>query len=449
MRYELLGQNIESGQWMWSKERAYKAVENYQRYEKHYSQIMSVYEYWVETGKKLEFIRANPNTGTPEYWVKPKDVVPADSKWLDIPAYGNQKYYPTCKSEVLLDRIIRHLSDTNDMVLDAFAGSGTTLAVAEKLGRRWIGIDCGKLAIYTIQKRLLGLREGIGNKGKVLPPQPFTLYNAGLYDFSQLKRLPWDEWRFFALHLFGCRDEPHSVGGVALDGYRGADDVLVFNHLQHGGVVLDYGFIDDLHAQLGGKVGARFFIIAPAASVTFLEDYIAKGRTRYYVLRIPYSIINELHARDFEAIIQPMDESQVNATVEAVGFDFVRLPEVACEYWSEPPAGQLIHEAVIHIVTFKSKAMVKGATQKDNLETLSMVMVDYDYDGEVFALDAVFYAGEVAKRDWQVRLPLEVLGQQAMIIYIDIYGNEYREVKTLSDFTPVSVDTVAPENVNG
>jgi site-specific DNA-methyltransferase (adenine-specific)/adenine-specific DNA-methyltransferase len=342
--------------------------------------------------------------------------------------------YPTQKPEELLRRVLESATEEGDIVLDAFAGSGTTLAVAEKLGRRWIGIDCGKLAIYTIQKRMLTLREGIGNKGKPLQPRPFTLYNAGLYDFSQLKRLPWEEWRRFALLLFQCRDEPHTVGGVSLDGYRGADDVLVVNHLQHGGVVLDYGFIDDLHAQIGGKVGARFFIIAPAASVTFLEDYIDKDRTRYYILRIPYSIINELHSRDFEAITQPVDESEVNATVEAVGFDFIRLPEVECEYHIAPRKGQMINEAVIRIKTFKSRAMVKGATQKGNLETLSMVMVDYDYDGEVFALDAVFYAADIQKNAWEIRMPLESLGKQVMIIYMDIYGNEYREVKTPADF---------------
>ena len=343
--------------------------------------------------------------------------------------------YPTQKPEELLRRVTESATSEGDIVLDAFAGSGTTLAVAEKLGRRWIGIDCGKLAIYTIQKRMLTLREGIGNQGKPLRPKPFTLYNAGLYDFAQLKRLPWEEWRRFGLLLFQCRDEPHTVGGVQLDGYRGADDVLVFNHLQHGGVVLDYGFIDDLHAQIGGRVGARFFIIAPAASVTFLEDYIDRGRTRYYILRIPYSIINELHSRDFEAITQPVDESQVNATVEAVGFDFIRLPEVECDYLLRPRPGEMINEAVICIKTFKSRAMVKGATQKGNLETLSMVMVDYDYDSEVFALDAVFYASDIEKNGWEVRLPLESLGKQVMIIYMDIYGNEYREVKTPADFS--------------
>ncbi|RMH16628.1 MAG: site-specific DNA-methyltransferase [Gammaproteobacteria bacterium] len=342
--------------------------------------------------------------------------------------------YPTQKPEELLRRVIESATEEGDIVLDAFAGSGTTLAVAEKLGRRWIGIDCGKLAIYTIQKRMLNLRENIGNKGKRLQPRPFTLYNAGLYDFSQLKRLPWEEWRRFALLLFQCRDEPHTVGGVELDGYRGADDVLVFNHLLDGGVVLDYGFIDDLHNQIGGKVGSRFFIIAPAASVAFLEDYIDKGRTRYYILRIPYSIINELHSRDFEAITQPMDESDINAMVEAVGFDFIRLPEAECEYLVKTPEGQMISEAVIRIKTFKSRAMVKGAIQKGNLETLSMVMVDYDYDGEVFTLDAVFYAADIEKRGWEIHLPLESLGKQVMIIYMDIYGNEYREIKTPADF---------------
>jgi len=384
--------------------------------------------------------------GLPEY-LQTVDT-PVDSNWTDLRGYVFGAKYPTENPEELLERVVRASSNPGDTVLDAFAGSGTTLAVAEKLGRRWIGIDCGKLAIYTMQKRMLNLREKIGNKGKRLEPKPFTLYNAGLYDFSKLKRLPWEDWRFFALHLFQCRDEPHTVGGVELDGYRGADDVLVFNHLQHGGVVLDYGFVDDLHNQIGGKVGSRFFIIAPAASVTFLEDYIDKRRARYYILRIPYSIINELHTRDFEAITQPVDESQVNETVEAVGFDFIRLPEVECEYLVRPREGELINEAVIQIKTFKSKAMVKGATQKGNLETLSMVMVDYDYDGEVFAQDTVFYASDIEKNGWEVRLPLESLGQQAMIIYIDIYGNEYREIKTPADFRPVADKTDVEETAN-
>lgn len=436
MRYELFGITPERGQWRWSKKRTLQAVKNYEEYLEKYGNQMTIDEYYLEvltsTGKKLDFVRLSP-TGVPEHFVPPRDYKILTDTWLDIPAY-ERNGYPTQKSEFLLERIIDGFSDEGDIVLDAFAGSGTTMAVAEKLNRCWIGIDCGKLAIYTIQKRMLTLRKGIGNKGKLLHPRPFTLYNAGHYDFSQLKRLPWHDWRFFALQLFQCRDEPHTLGGVELDGYRGNDDVLVFNHLQYGGVVLDYGFIDDLHNQLGGKVGSRMFIIAPTASVMFLEDYIDKDRTRYYILRIPYSIINELHSRDFEAISQPIDESQVNETVEAVGFDFIRLPEVECDYFARPSKEASANEAVIFIKTFKSKAMVKGATQKSNRETLSMVMIDYDYDGEVFNLDDVFYATEIQKNNWEVRLPLESLGRQIMIIYMDIYGNEYREIKNPTDF---------------
>ncbi|MCC8992030.1 MAG: site-specific DNA-methyltransferase, partial [Streptococcus sp.] len=60
--------------------------------------------------------------------------------------------YPTQKPEALLKRIIEASSRPGDIVLDAFAGSGTTLAVAEKLSRRWVGIDSSKLAIYTTVK---------------------------------------------------------------------------------------------------------------------------------------------------------------------------------------------------------------------------------------------------------------------------------------------------------
>jgi site-specific DNA-methyltransferase (adenine-specific)/adenine-specific DNA-methyltransferase len=70
--------------------------------------------------------------------------------------------YPTLKPEALLARIIRASSAEGDVVLDCFAGSGTTAAVAEKLRRRWIAMDCGKLAIYTTQKRLFSLTTNIG-----------------------------------------------------------------------------------------------------------------------------------------------------------------------------------------------------------------------------------------------------------------------------------------------
>jgi len=415
-------------------------------------QVFHPQHYSVEPHRRAREIKVNgvkqslrDEKGNVVYEVYDKRLV--DSVWT-IPSLagtsGEKIDYPTQKPEALVDRIIRASSNSGDIVLDAFAGSGTTLAVAEKLGRRWIGIDCGKLALYTIQKRLLNLRSEIGNKGKPLTPKPFTLYNAGLYDFARLKELAWDKWRSYALGIFQCQDQPHQVGGISLDGYRDGDDVLVFNHTLGGGVVLDYGFVDDLHSQIGSRLGARFFIIAPAASVTFLEDYIDKGRTRYYILRIPYSIINELHNRDFAAIVQPVDEMQVNETVEAVGFDFIRPPKVECDYFARQRPGEMFQEAVVKIKTFKSQSMAKGASQKGNLETLSLVLVDYDYPYDptrrgkepppLFELDDKFYATDIQAADWEIRMPLDSLGKHVMLTYIDIYGNEYTEIKSATDF---------------
>jgi len=64
-------------------------------------------------------------------------------------------YYPTQKPEALLERIIKASSNEGDLVADIFCGSGTTLAVAEKLGRKWIGADLGKFAIHTTRKRMI------------------------------------------------------------------------------------------------------------------------------------------------------------------------------------------------------------------------------------------------------------------------------------------------------
>jgi site-specific DNA-methyltransferase (adenine-specific) len=71
--------------------------------------------------------------------------------------------YPTQKPEALLERVIRASSDPGDVVLDPFCGSGTALAVAERLGRKWIGIDVAKMAIDVTRDRLRG-HEGRGGK---------------------------------------------------------------------------------------------------------------------------------------------------------------------------------------------------------------------------------------------------------------------------------------------
>ncbi len=363
----------------------------------------------------------------------------AQDVWLNLGRMKGGSSYPTQKPEILLDRIIRASSDEGDLILDCFAGSGTTCAVAEKLARRWIGIDCGKLAVYTIQKRMLNLCKEIGNKGAKLNPKPFTLFNAGLYDFSQLRTLPWEDWRFFALQLFQCRDEPHKVGGIAFDGYRQGADVMVFNHFAHKDAAISEETVQEIHEAVGSRVGSKVFIIAPALTFDFQQDYIELNGVRYYALRIPYSIIHELHRREFTALKQPADEMAVNDTVEAVGFDFIRTPELEYKLGKEKPQGELFEQAFIEIKTFRSDAVVREPfLKKGNRETLSMVMLDFDYDekSQVFDLDEVQYADAIEKAGWKVALRPEMLGKKMMAVLLDIYGNEARILIDTNDFDP-------------
>lgn len=342
--------------------------------------------------------------------------------------------YPTQKPENLVARIIESCSNKGDLVLDAFAGSGTTCAVAEKLERRWIGVDCGKLAIYTIQKRMLNLLKEVGHTGRRLAPKAFTLYNAGLYDFSKLKQLPWADWRFFCLQLFGCKEEPHTIGGLQLDGKLKGASVLVFNHHEQPGAGIDEETVKSIHAAVGKKIGRKFYIIAPRGVFGFQQDYIDLDGVRYYAMRVPYSIINELHQREFTALKQPNDEMAVNDTVDSVGFDFIQPPKVKWTVGVNAHKGQLIKEAFLKVDKFESRARLRGEDTHGGMETFSMLMLDFDYNGDVFDLDAVFYNHQMEEAGWEARFSADSLGSNVMAVFIDTHGNEAREVIPLTQF---------------
>lgn len=88
--------------------------------------------------------------------------------------------YETQKSESLLSRIIRVSSNEGDLIADFFVGSGTTIATAEKLGRKWIGCDLGRFGIHTSRKRLIGVQRELKEGGK--PYRSFEILNLGKYE---------------------------------------------------------------------------------------------------------------------------------------------------------------------------------------------------------------------------------------------------------------------------
>ena len=93
----------------------------------------------------------------PEYLQS--DTVPVDNNWTDLKGYVFGSSYPTENPEELIKRVIECSTDEGDLVMDFFVGSGTTSAVAEKLNRKWISCDIGKLSFYTVQKRILNIEN--------------------------------------------------------------------------------------------------------------------------------------------------------------------------------------------------------------------------------------------------------------------------------------------------
>lgn len=165
MRYEIFGIVPERGQWKWCKVRALKAIENYKHYKERFSSI-SLEEYWVQTNKKLEFIRKREGIKYAEYWIPPKTHRILDNVWMDIETYNYSTGYGTEKHTELLERIIGQFSKVGDLVADFFCGSGTTLLVAQKLARKWIGCDSSSLAMEVTKRRLGGSEFSLIN----IPP---------------------------------------------------------------------------------------------------------------------------------------------------------------------------------------------------------------------------------------------------------------------------------------
>jgi DNA modification methylase len=108
----------------------------------------------------------------------------AQNLWVDISPINSQAKesagYATQKPEALLERIIKASSNEGDLIADFFCGSGTTAAVAERLGRKWITSDLGKFAIHTTRKRLIGVQRQLKAEDK--PYRAFEILNLGRYE---------------------------------------------------------------------------------------------------------------------------------------------------------------------------------------------------------------------------------------------------------------------------
>ena len=155
-------------------------------------EFLGVTRFWRFTESKMKdlykqgrIIQTKPgNVPQQKRYLDEMPGVPIQDLWLDIntvqPQSSERSGYATQKPEALIERIISLASDEGDLVADFFCGSGTTAAVAEKLGRKWIAADLGKFAIHTTRKRLIGVQRQLKSEDKDY--RAFEILNLGKYE---------------------------------------------------------------------------------------------------------------------------------------------------------------------------------------------------------------------------------------------------------------------------
>jgi DNA modification methylase len=180
--------------------------------------------------------------------------------WMDIPPINARAAerlgYPTQKPEALLDRIIRSSSRAGDVVLDPFCGCGTTIAVAQRTGRDWIGIDISPTAVALMKRRLERFGISVGTEG--LPMTPSDLKKLDPHEFQN-----WIISRVIGTHSpRKSRDggidgysfleqlpiqvkQSEKVGRVVIDSFQTA----VSRAGKHKGFVIAFSFTKDAYGE--------------------------------------------------------------------------------------------------------------------------------------------------------------------------------------------------------
>jgi len=402
MDYELFGFKPNPGNhWRWSKERAMKAIEE-------------------------GILRPNPRTGKPEYLVvKSEEVI--GTIWGGLPAYSFNYQFNTEKSEALLKRIILMASNPGDIVADFFCGSGTTLAVAEKLGRRWVGSDLSKFAIQVTRKRLLDIHNSkdlLDEKKKQYgkPTRPFELWNIGNYE-TVYWREKQDEYLAFMLKLYQAQP---------LTGFR----------------------------YLHGKKGDRAVHVGPLNAPVTMEDIekvVVECRANKFnkadVLGWEWSYeVNELAKESAKKngvdlkLIQIPSVNEIKSAL--VGFDLklfkipeevvkkallphVKFAEVA---YLEIETKLRDNEVTLRITDFQIPPTAElaeiASRVKDSRELIDYWAIDWDYKGDTFHNQwQSFRTKKNPKVEYNAKHKYKESEEyQIMVKVVDVFGNDTNKI---------------------
>ncbi len=354
--------------------------------------------------------------------------------WDDIPAQKArspiQKEYTgfaTQKPEELLKRIILASSNLGDIVADFFCGSGTTGAVAEKLGRRWIMADLSKFAIQVIRKRLLDIHHSkdlLDEKKKEYgnPARPFEILNIGNYSIGEWDGKE-DEFVKFILQLYQAKPltgfnyihgekEKRAVhvgslsAPVTLEEIKTVIDECKDNNFKTLDVLgLEWGYeVNELAKALAKKSNVDLRLIQ-IPSYNELSSALVGFDLNLF--KIPDEIVEKEIAKNIKFIELPYLEAETkingkNVEIEIIDFQL-------------PPTAELAEIA---------------DKIKDSIDLIDYWAVDWNYKGDTFHNQWQDYRTKKEPRvDKKANYIYEKAGEyQIMIKVIDVFGGDVSKV---------------------
>ena len=342
--------------------------------------------------------------------------------------------YPTQKPEKILERIINASCPIDGIVLDCFAGSGTTAAVAEKLGRRWIMCDFGKHAIYTMQKRIwnIAASKKLGqdvkkNEKYGRPPQPFSIISAGAYDFSRIINLrkDKDDYINFVLGLFGiARDEKdyslkYKLSNIYTEKNNNPVEVYpVWEDDYLRDIKIDEDYLKEIIVATGGRLKGDYYIVTPESCTIITDTTLKNGNNEdvnFKLLKFPYKILEDI-SRHLQIEEQPSSQGDINKLISSTAFYFNEDIKIEVERLS----------GGFRISQFKTEILDKSKKRFEGLEGLSMLLIDRNYNGQVFNMDVAVYRREISEKGIA---RIENLTENSYLIAIDKHGNESKITK--------------------
>ncbi|BCS90798.1 MAG: modification methylase MjaII [Candidatus Micrarchaeota archaeon] len=338
--------------------------------------------------------------------------------------------YQTQKPEALLEKIIKASSNEGDIVADFFCGSGTTLAVAEKLGRRWIGSDLSKYAIQVTRKRLLDIHNSkdlIDEKKEKygMPARPFEILEIGNYEVVYWKKNP-EDYLQFIIKLY--RANPlkgykyiHAVKGeravhigpidapVSMEEIRKFASECVSNNLSRADVLgWEWNYdVNGLAKDIAKEEGLEDLRLYQLPNLNEIKAALAGTKLDLKLLKIPDQVI----------------ESKLIPVVK-----FYQLPYL--EIKNKIKETEVVLEIKDFQIPISSDISAILSNIKDSRQLIDYWAVDWDYDGETFHNEWQSYRTKKdLKVEYEAKHVYEEHGEYSIMVkVVDIFGSDTNKI---------------------